>query len=105
MPATPADVAELAYAEVMASKPRTPERRAAVCLYISASVPPAKSLQAVRNAIGTFGADTVQADALELLDRLTAQLVHEGPAVQGGHQRPPGSPVAGGAVTEQERTA
>lgn len=67
---TPADVAELAFAEVLATTPRTPERRAAVCLYIAATVPPAKAVQAVRNAIGTFGADTVQADALELLDKL-----------------------------------
>lgn len=69
---TPAALADLAYAEVLAARPRTPERRAAVCLYISASVPPARSLQAVRNAIATFGADDTQQAALELLGRLTA---------------------------------
>jgi hypothetical protein len=69
---TPADVAELAYAEVLATTPRTPERRAAVCLYTAATVPPAKSVQAIRNAIATFGADTVQQAALELLEQLAA---------------------------------
>ncbi len=69
---TPADVAELAFAEVLAARPRTPERRAAVCLYVAATVPPAKSVAAIRNAIGTFGTDAVQADALALLGRLTA---------------------------------
>lgn len=69
---TPADVAELAYAEVLASKPRTPERRAAVCLYVAATVPPAKSVGAIRNAIGTFNTDAVQRAALELLDQLLA---------------------------------
>lgn len=68
----PAGVAELAYAEVLASSPRTPERRAAVCLYVAATVPPAKSVQAIRNAIATFGTDAVQAAALELLDELVA---------------------------------
>ena len=67
---TPADVAELAYAEVLAARPRTAQQRAAVCLYVAATVPPAKSLQAVRNAIGTFSTDAVQAAALELLRQL-----------------------------------
>jgi hypothetical protein len=70
---TPADLAELAFAEVLASTPRTPERRAAVCLYTAATVPPAKSLAAVRNAIATFGADATQQAALELLDRLARE--------------------------------
>ena len=69
---TPADIAELAYAEVLATQPRTPERRAAVCLYVAATVPPAKSAGAIRNAIGTFGTDAVQRAALELLDHLAA---------------------------------
>jgi hypothetical protein len=70
---TPADVAELAFAEVLASTPRTPERRAAVCLYTAATVPPAKTVKAIRTAIATFGADATQQAALELLDRLAKE--------------------------------
>lgn len=73
---TPADLAELAYAEVLASTPRTPERRAAVCLYYAATVPPAKSVRGVKNAIGTFTEDEVQADALKLLHQLAARLAN-----------------------------
>jgi hypothetical protein len=69
---TPADVADLAFAEVLANKPRTAQRRAAVCLYYAATVPPARSLAAVRSAVGTFGTDAVQRAALELLDQLAA---------------------------------
>ena len=45
------------------------------------------SVDAARRAIKTFGDELVQADALELLDRLT-------------RQRPPESPVAGGDKRE-----
>lgn len=68
---TPAAVAELAYAAVLATSPRTPARRAAVCLYIAATVPPAKTIGAIRNAITTFGTEATQAAARALLDRIT----------------------------------
>jgi hypothetical protein len=69
----PEKLAEAAYAEVLATTPRTAERRAAVCLYIAATVPPAKSVQAVINAIGTFNTDAVQAAALGLLYRIASE--------------------------------
>lgn len=77
---TPADIAELAYAEVLTARPRTPERRAAACLYVAATVSPARSVDAVRSAIATIGADTTQQAALELLGRLTAMPRTEEPA-------------------------
>jgi len=67
----PAALAELAFAEVLAAGPRTPERRAAVALYVAATVPPTKSVQAIRTALTTFGTDAAQKAALELLGRLT----------------------------------
>lgn len=69
---SPEEIAELVYAEVLTTRPRTPARRAAVCLYISATVPPAKSVQAIRNAIGTFAADAVQRAAIDLLEQMLA---------------------------------
>ena len=70
-------IADLAYAQVIASRPRTPGRRAAVCLYVAATVPPAKSVDAIRDAIGTFGADATRRDALGLLDKITAPAEQE----------------------------
>jgi hypothetical protein len=70
----PAVIAELAYAEVLAAPPRTPARRAAVCVYVAATVPRARSVNAIKNAIGTFAADTVQRDAAELLEQLLYRL-------------------------------
>lgn len=83
-------LAELAFAQVLAAEPRTPERRAAVCLYYAATVPPAKSLRAIKNAIGTFGEDEAQADALSLLDQLARQ--HQAQAAgAAGPVRPEGT--------------
>lgn len=84
-----ADIAQLAYAEVIASTPRTGRRRAAVCLYVACTVPPARSVQAIRNAIGTFATDATQRAALELLGRLTAS-----------QRQQQGSPAAVGPATE-----
>ena len=67
---TTADVAALALAEVLAAAPRTPERRAAAHLYVSATIPPARSLSAVKRAVLSYGAEHVQQDALALLDQL-----------------------------------
>lgn len=70
---TAADVehlAQLAYAEVLASKPRTPQRRAAVCLYVAATVPPARSVAAARRAVESFGSPATQRAALALLAEL-----------------------------------
>lgn len=68
---TVADVAALALAEVLAARPRTPQRRAAAHLYVAATVPPATSLAAVKRAVLSYGAEHVQQGALALLGRLT----------------------------------
>lgn len=65
-------VADLALAEADRHPPRSPERRAASHLWISLTVPPAKSIAGARNAIATFGDEHTQAAALELLHRLAA---------------------------------
>ena len=58
---------------MLASKPRNPEWRAAVCRYIAATVPPAKSVDAISNAVITFGTDAVQQATRELLEHLIVQ--------------------------------
>lgn len=69
---TPAAVAALAYAAVLASAPRTPSRRAAVAVYYSATVGKPRTLAAVRRAItDTYELPDTRQGALELLDSLT----------------------------------
>lgn len=65
-------LAELAALEAEQHEPQTPGRRAACHLYISITVPAAKSIASVRTAIATFGDPTTQAAALALLTDLTA---------------------------------
>jgi hypothetical protein len=65
-------LAAAAFAEAERHAPRTPQRRAASHLAIAASIPPARSIAAVRTAIASFGTERTRASALELLRRLAA---------------------------------
>jgi hypothetical protein len=60
--------AALAIAE--SHPPRSAHRRAASHLWVAATVPPAKSIAAVRRAVLSFGDGSTQRDALELLGQL-----------------------------------
>jgi hypothetical protein len=61
---------------------RSPERRAAAHLFVALSIPPARSLAAARRAVLSFGDETTQSDALELLGRLAREMAPtEGTAV------------------------
>lgn len=73
-------LAELAALEAEAHQPRTPGRRAAAHLYISLTIPPAKSITSARSAIATFGDERTQADALALLTLLTDLTATQGSA-------------------------
>jgi hypothetical protein len=75
-------LAKLAKVEAQRHEPRTPERRAASHLFVSLTVPTAKSAASARTAIASFGADHVQAEANALLHRLAAQLANTEGATQ-----------------------
>jgi hypothetical protein len=64
-------LAELARLEAERRGARTRERRAASHLYFAMTIPPARSLTAARRAVESYGTAATQADALELLGRLT----------------------------------
>lgn len=66
-------LAALAYAEAERHPARSRERRAASHLWVSLTVPPAKSIGSARNAVVTFGDQRTQADALDLLGRLARE--------------------------------
>ena len=66
-------LAKIAFAIADAEPARSPERRAASHLWISSTIPPARSLAAVRRAAESYGTPTTQADALKLLDKITTQ--------------------------------
>lgn len=66
-------VAELARLEAERHPARSPERRAAAHLWVSAIT--STSADGMRRAIGSFGAPDVQAAALDLLGRLCASAV------------------------------
>jgi hypothetical protein len=76
-------LAALALAEAERHPARSHERRAASHLWVSLTVPPAKSVASARNAVASFGDERTQAAALDLLHRLAAQLAAEGPATVG----------------------
>ena len=63
-------LAALALEEAERHPPRTPGRRTAAHLWVSLTVPAAKSVASARNAIATFGDERTQAAALDLLGRL-----------------------------------
>ena len=63
-------LADLAFDEAQRHPSRSPGRRAASHLWISLTLPPARSVTAAKSAIASFGAERTQADALELLHRL-----------------------------------
>lgn len=69
-------LADAAFDEAQRHPPRSPGRRAASHLWVALTVPPGRSLAAVRNAIASFGTDATQAAALELLDSLSKTLSH-----------------------------
>jgi hypothetical protein len=71
-----AQLADAAFNEAQRHPPRSPARRAASHLWISLTLPPAKSIASARSAIASFGSETTQAGALELLHRL-AKVVSE----------------------------
>lgn len=65
-------VAKLAFAEAELHPPRSAERRAASHLWVSCTVPPARSVAAAKRAIASFGDERTQADASALLHQLAA---------------------------------
>lgn len=65
-------LAELAFAEAERHPARSPERRAAGHLWIALTIPPARSLDAARHAVASFGTPHAQAAAIDLLHRLAA---------------------------------
>ena len=64
-------LAGLALVEASRWPARSPQRRAASHLYVSATIPPARSLAAVKRAVLSYGTGQVQDDALALLNQLT----------------------------------
>jgi hypothetical protein len=68
MTAAADQLASAVLAEGQRHRARSPERRAAAHLWASLITSP--NVTVARSAIGTFGADHVQAASLELLDRL-----------------------------------
>lgn len=66
-------LAELARQAALSHPVRSPERRAAAHLWVSAIT--STSADGMRRAIGSFGAPDVQADALDLLGRLCVTAV------------------------------
>lgn len=81
-------LAALALEEAERHRLRTPERRAGAHLWTSLTVPPARSVAAARRAICVFGDERTQADALDLLARLSVALATED--VRPGHPAPGG---------------
>ncbi len=63
-------LAAAAFAIADAEPARSARRRAASHVWIAATVPPARSLAAVRRAIESFGDQATRRDALALLDEL-----------------------------------
>jgi hypothetical protein len=63
-------LAGMAFAEAQRHPGRSPERRAASHLLFAITEPPAKTIDAVRRAIATFGDEQSQTDALDLLDKI-----------------------------------
>lgn len=63
-------LAELAFAEGQRHPARSAPRRAAGHLWIALTIPPAKSVDAAKAAIASFGTPQNQADALALLHQL-----------------------------------
>lgn len=66
-------LADAAFDEAQRHPSCSPGRRAASHLWISCTIPPAKSVAAVERAIASFGAEHVQADAMALLRRLASE--------------------------------
>jgi hypothetical protein len=85
-----ATLAELARLEAEQHAPRTPERRAAAALWTAFIT--TRTIDGARAALPGFAAPDVQADALELLHRLAAQLAspEDVPAAQGDGAAPTG---------------
>ncbi len=65
-------LAEAVLAEAASHKLRSPGRRAAGHLWVCLMT--TRSAAEARNAVSTFGDKSVQADALQLLGRLAAQI-------------------------------
>lgn len=71
-------LADLAFDEAQRHPSRSPGRRAASHLWISCTIPPARSADAVQRALRSFGEPSVQQAAAELLHRFAAQLAANG---------------------------
>ena len=71
-------LAEAVLAEGRRHAPKTPERRAAGALYTALTE--TSTIDGARRALAGFAAEQVQADALELLHRLAAELAKDVPA-------------------------
>jgi len=65
-------VAERAFDEAQRHPARSAKRRAAGHLWIALTIPPAKSVDAAKTAIASFGTPRNQADALALMHQLAA---------------------------------
>lgn len=65
-------LAELAFAEAQRHPARSAPRRAAGHLWIALTIPPARSLDAAKSAIASFGTPQNQADALALMHQPAA---------------------------------
>lgn len=74
IPVDLAQLADAAFDEAQRWPSRSPQRRAASHLWCSMTLPPAKTVAAVKRAVASFGDDHVQAGAVELLHHLAEQL-------------------------------
>lgn len=66
---------ELARLEALAHEPRTPGRRAAATLYVALTE--TRTIDAARRALSGFTASDVEADALDLMHRLAAEVTRD----------------------------
>ena len=80
-------LADLAFDEAQRHPSRSAARRAASHLWAALTMPPAASVAAARDALGSFGSARVQADALELLHQLAKR--RRGGRLPGAVTRPP----------------
>ena len=87
-------LAELVLAEGQRHAPKTPQRRAAGALYVALTE--TSTIDGARRALAGFATEQVQADALELLHRLAAEL--------GSATTETSLPVGGAAPSTRRRT-